>query len=359
MTKTQNFITSASVYHNNLYTYEKTIYTSTNDSIIVTCSHHGDFTTTPHKHLRGKGCSKCARELFDFELFVKKSNKKHKNFYTYPESTLYDDGVKIICPHHGEFLMNRHAHIRGYGCPRCGIKNKKTTADFINESKEIHGDLFLYDKTEYVSLSNKVTITCRIHGEFQQHPRDHLIYKAGCPKCSEKQKMTTETFIEKANKRHNNKYTYHNTSYITIYKDVTITCPKHGDFVQPAANHLKGRGCYKCSKTFSQKEHNWLNWLNIPDDPLHRQIKIKINGTICRVDGFDPATNTIYEFLGDFWHGNPKRFAPSDTNSATKTTYQELYCKTFERIAQLKKLGYIVVYIWESDYDNYIEVFNK
>lgn len=39
----------------------------------------------------------------------------------------------------------------------------------------------------------------------------------------------------------------------------------------------------------------------------NREVVIKISGRIFKVDGFDPIINTIYEFYGDFWHGNPKK----------------------------------------------------
>lgn len=47
----------------------------------------------------------------------------------------------------------------------------------------------------------------------------------------------------------------------------------------------------------------WLNLINIPKEK--RQITISILNKKYKVDAFDDTTNTIYEFYGDFWHGNP------------------------------------------------------
>jgi len=59
-------------------------------------------------------------------------------------------------------------------------------------------------------------------------------------------KYTTETYIEKANKIHNNKYDYGKT----IFKSkghVIIKCPLHNfEFTKRVDEHLKGRGCTKC-----------------------------------------------------------------------------------------------------------------
>lgn len=60
--------------------------------------------------------------------------------------------------------------------------------------------------------------------------------------------LTNEEFINKANKIHNNKYTYKKTEYKNRRSDVRITCPIHGDFVQQAGRHIQGHGCSKCKR---------------------------------------------------------------------------------------------------------------
>ena len=61
-------------------------------------------------------------------------------------------------------------------------------------------------------------------------------------------------------------------------------------------------------------------------------------------------TNTIYEFYGDYWHGNPKRFILTDINKRTKTTFGELYKNTLQKEKDIRELGYNLVVIWESDW---------
>lgn len=46
-----------------------------------------------------------------------------------------------------------------------------TTEKFIKKAKEIHGDKFLYDKTQYVNYDTKLIVTCRKHGDFLVLPR--------------------------------------------------------------------------------------------------------------------------------------------------------------------------------------------
>lgn len=69
------------------------------------------------------------------------------------------------------------------------------------------------------------------------------------------------------------------------------------------------------------------------------------------VDGF--KNNMIFEFLGDFWHGNPKLYDMGKMNDASKKTFQELYDKTVHRFKDLKSKGYDIKYIWETDWETF------
>lgn len=60
----------------------------------------------------------------------------------------------------------------------------KNTSLFIQESKSIFGDRYLYDKVVYIRNHIKVTITCRQHGDFLIKPYNHTSGKHGCVKCS-------------------------------------------------------------------------------------------------------------------------------------------------------------------------------
>jgi G:T-mismatch repair DNA endonuclease (very short patch repair protein) len=77
---------------------------------------------------------------------------------------------------------------------------------------------------------------------------------------------------------------------------------------------------------------------------------LKIKNRKIKPDGYDPTTKTIYEFNGDYWHGNPNLYKSTDTNKHNKKTFEELYKKTIERESFLVKNGYKVVSIWESDF---------
>ena len=68
------------------------------------------------------------------------------------------------------------------------------------------------------------------------------------------------------------------------------------------------------------------------------------------VDGFDPITNTVYEFYGDYWHGNPNKKYNSDINMKSKTLFSELYQNTINRERYLISKGFNIISIWEDDF---------
>ena len=57
----------------------------------------------------------------------------------------------------------------------------------------------------------------------------------------------------------------------------------------------------------------------------------KIPSTNYRVDGYLKGTNIVFEFNGDFFHGNPSLFKADDWNSLCKNTYGQLYENTKNR----------------------------
>lgn len=122
---------------------------------------------------------------------------------------------------------------------------RSNSKEFIEKSKVIHGDRFIYDKVDYVTCNHPVTITCRIHGDFNQKPSEHL-RSVGCRKCSNISKITTSEFVDLANKAHGNKYDYSRVKYFGLNKKVEIVCLEHGSFWQIPKSHMRGYGCRLC-----------------------------------------------------------------------------------------------------------------
>ena len=64
------------------------------------------------------------------------------------------------------------------------MSKKLTTEEFIEKARKIHEDKYDYSKVEYIKSIIKVCIICPLHGEFWQKPNGHISSKNGCKKCA-------------------------------------------------------------------------------------------------------------------------------------------------------------------------------
>jgi hypothetical protein len=78
-----------------------------------------------------------------------------------------------------------------------------------------------------------------------------------------------------------------------------------------------------------------------------------------RADGYCQETNTIYEFQGDYYHGNPKNFNQNEINPTCNKTYGELYERTQKKKQEIIALGYNYVEMWEYDWRRAIKAVIK
>jgi hypothetical protein len=280
--------------------------------------------------------------------FVEKARKIHGHKYDYTKTTYIHgkDRVIINCSIHGDFNQTPNHHLSGCGCPKCSGNEKSTSEKFIINSIKVHGNKYDYSKVDYKTVGKKVEIICQKHGEFFQTPNSHLKGR-GCFYCGGTYKLLSEEFVEKSKKIHNDKYEYFKMDYKNCREKVNIICPVHGRFLQEPGNHMQGQGCPKCTHHISKPEIEFLNYVNVPDTEENRQKYIKPY----KVDGI--IGNVIYEFLGDYYHGNPQKFNKTDAHPSKKTTFGELYENTIKKLKHLKNSGYTVKYIWESDWKRF------
>lgn len=136
------------------------------------------------------------------EDFVKKAKAVHNNRYTYDRAvfTTVNDKVTITCNKHGDFVQNANQHLLGSKCKKCAMEDRskvrtKSTEDFIKRAIDVHGNRYDYSKAKYTKFSDKITITCSEHGDFEQHAGSHL-RGAGCPICARLNPSNGWTFTE-------------------------------------------------------------------------------------------------------------------------------------------------------------------
>lgn len=127
-----------------------------------------------------------------------------------------------------------------------------TTKEFIERVKVVHEEKYDYSNTIYVNDLNKIVVNCSEHGLFSIRPTAHMRGQ-GCKLCGRRKinktrELTIDSFLKKANEKYNNKYIYNFDKFENGNSLVTITCPKHGDFITSVNRHLARRDCKICKK---------------------------------------------------------------------------------------------------------------
>lgn len=194
------------------------------------------------------------------EEFVAKARGVHGDMYIYDgaEYTKSNKNIRIVCRVHGEFPQLPNNHLRGGGCLECGKlttgdKLRLRTTDFVAKAVAVHGNTYDYSQVDYKLTSSNVTIVCKLHGEFQQSPLNHLMGKGckGCKKITigDSHRGDVGEFKLSAFRVHGDTYDYSEAEYIDSYTKLKIICKVHGEFLQPPARHIFGGGCPSCAKT--------------------------------------------------------------------------------------------------------------
>lgn len=243
--------------HGDRYDYSLVEYKKTSEKVKVICRKHGEFGISPSNHLAGKGCPVCnGGSQLDTEKFKMKAIEVHGDRYDY-SLTEYKHNkikVKIICRDHGTFEMQPGNHLHGQNCPKCS-KGYTNLEEFIIEANKVHKGKYDYSKSVYVDSLTKVTITCPIHGDFEQTPAHHIMGQ-GCKKCvyeTRELRVSFEEFLLRALSKHGGKYQYDEGSYGGMKCKMRIVCDAHGEFYQSPTDHLGGTGCPSCADEIKGK----------------------------------------------------------------------------------------------------------
>ena len=222
---------------------------------------------------------------------------------------------------------------------------KKTTEEFIQDAKKIHGDKYDYSKVNYVNDSVKVCIICPVHGEFFKTPSNHLHKKwaQGCPDCSrlklsKKIRNSNSEFISKAISIHNQKYDYSKVNYADSNTKVCIICPKHGDFWQIPYLHLSGCGCPKCTNNYHKTNDEWIKSATEIHKHKYDYSKteyVNIREKVC----------IICPFHGEFWqlpnHHLQGCGCPKCQSSHTENEIRKLLLENNIKFEEQKRFGWL------------------
>lgn len=267
------FVKEARAAHATHYFYDENTYLASTISIRIVCPEHGEFWQIPHVHLRGSGCSRCAKRRVSeatransYREVAARISSLSQGSVAVVEGTF--EGVnrkaKFICKVHGQYERSVNTALHStHPCVRCG-PGKRT----VRPTTEVIDQLltrwpqYEVKPFEHSGRSTRVTLACPRHGDF--HMLIGSIYRSpGCPRCATARSQAgrnaglkaasqltlerrRETWIRKAREVHGDEYDYSNVQYSTARIPVRIQCRRHGFFWQPPSTHLQS-GCRVCA----------------------------------------------------------------------------------------------------------------
>jgi len=110
---------------------------------------------------------------------------------------------------------------------------------------------------------------------------------------------------------------------------------------------------------YSQMAINWLRSIELSEGISIQhaesggELRVRHSKGHYLVDGYCEETNTVYEFHGDIWHGNPACFSPDDCPHPFRPeiTAKQLHEATIAKEDFLRQ-HFNVITIWETDWLN-------
>lgn len=123
-------------------------------------------------------------------------------------------------------------------------------------------------------------------------------------------KSNTDSFIEKANLKHLDKYDYTYSDYRGNDQKVIILCKEHGEFLQTPHMHLYGNGCPKCGRILTGLKKRKPKKINIKVPKIKTE-KIKTDFRKKREESFIKRSIILHDnkYIYDkvFYIGNKSK----------------------------------------------------
>ena len=221
------------------------------------CLLHGPFKKRLFDFKRSAfGCPKCGMKNANNKYqkpwlsFLEKAKKVHGDKYIYPNLTTYynNDKIKIICPKHGEFEQKAELHLKGRGCPKCGIdkvanSQRLTQDEVIKNCKAVGGENYDYSKIKWIDTDHDIELVCKKHGSYWTRYNDFIKKKAKCPACSRenRRKLEERKFKDEMIKKYGNNIVFpKDFNYVNSYTKVKLIY-KNEEFYRKPSVFLKSQ----------------------------------------------------------------------------------------------------------------------
>ena len=223
------------------WTFNFENYLNSDSNIEYTCSSNHNGVSSYRNMIRFNVCKKCC-ELTTLEN--KKIKIKSKGF----DIIKYIDDKKIECKcTKCEFeFENSYRNLMNdnFKCRYC---------DLIEQSDLIKmGKVKLLKIGDYGNSIN-IHLQCNKGHIYIQNKGNLLENKACNLCRKENSSPKKEDIFEILNKIHAGFYIYDENSYVSVRNKINITCKKGHNFQQRVSNHLQGKGCPICRESFGER----------------------------------------------------------------------------------------------------------
>jgi hypothetical protein len=320
----EQFILDAKCVHGERYDYSLVEYIDTHTKIKIGCPIHGIFEQTPCAHKRRQGCPGCTS-----------SKRRHTWLEKY--------GVPHARQNSEVIAKQKHTNLEKYGT-EYAISHPGIQETIKATNVERHGVNYPFQSTT-IQSKKKSTNLMRYgheniaHGTKKEKVKQTNLDRYGTEAISQRHMLDVIPLL--------NDPGWLIDQYLTQNKTATQISSELGVTGKTVLEYLRKSEIEIRTNFFvSYKSNQWLDSLQIP----HLIHEWSIPGTRYKADGYDPETNTVYEFHGDYWHGNPDN-QQQDKIFHGDVTFGDRYRTTKSKEEKIVSLGYNLVVIWESEYD--------
>ena len=152
--------------------------------------------------------------------------------------------------------------IRGYKCPMCSKKKKKTQEEYTLEVNKANKNIEVIGT--YINNKTKILHRCKLDGyEWYASPSSILNGCCGCPRCSNNERYEHKEYVKRVTDTNPNIEVI--GEYIGSKTKILHRCKLDGYEWYASPNKiLTGRGCPKCSISKGEKAiEDWFDRNNI------------------------------------------------------------------------------------------------
>ena len=378
---TERFIEKAKAIHGDMYDYSIANCDNIKEKISIICKLHGIFHQRYDHHLNGHGCKLCSHKKRKDTCFgiygvenpaqskeikdkIKKTNIErygventfsNKEIQTKIKNTnLERYGVEYVAQNKQVYAKVKKTNLERYGV-EYAAQNKEVYDKVKSTNIERYGvenptqNKEVYDKVKSTNIE-RYGVECTLQSKYF---KNEWKQKHGYLYPRQIHMKDILSII--------NNYGWLFEQYISLGKTSKQIAQELGVDGTTICNYLKKHEIeIRYVVGYSMKAIQWLESImeeqNIFIQHAGNIGEYKIPGTRYRVDGYCQETNTVYEFHGDIFHGNPSLFEEHETPNFYKPeiTAKELYIKTKEREQDIIDFGYNLVTIWENDFNRKI-----